>query len=77
MAITASAFRSNIYRLLDSVVEKGEPLSIERKGHLLKVICEDQPRGKLAQLSRHACIEGDPEAIVHTDWSGEWQHDLP
>ena len=76
MAITASALRNNIYRLLDDVVENGKPIIVNRKGHLLKIVPE-QTGGKLAQLSKHDCIKGDPEDIIHMDWSGEWSHDLP
>ena len=76
MEITASELRSNLYRLLDQVVEEGKPLTIRRKGHVLKIVCEDGPT-KLGGLPRHPCIAGDPEDLVHLDWSGEWKHDLP
>lgn len=76
MAVSASVLRQNIYRLLDEVVETGQPLVIERKGHRLKVVCQDEG-SKLERLVRHDCVVGDPEELVHLDWSGEWQHDLP
>ena len=76
MAITASSLRGNIYRLLDQVLETGQPLEIERKGRLLKIIPEERP-SKMSRLVKHPCIKGDPESIVHMDWSDEWQHDLP
>ena len=76
MAITASALRNNVYRLLDRVAEGGGPLTIKRRGRLLKIICTDRPT-KLSQLSRHDCIKGDPDDLVHIDWSKEWRHDLP
>ena len=76
MAISVSELRNNIYKLLDSVAQDGKPLTINSKGHLLKIICEDSP-SKLEQLSKHDCIKGDPEELVHIDWSGEWTHDLP
>jgi len=76
MTITASTLRSNIYRLLDQVLESRQPLEIERKGQLLKIIPEDPP-SKMSRLVKHSCIKGDPESIVHMDWSSEWKHDLP
>ncbi len=76
MAITASTLRGNIYRLLDQVLESGQPLEIERKGELLKIIPENRS-AKMSRLIKHPCLEGDPESIVHMDWSDEWQHDLP
>lgn len=32
---------------------------------------------KLSRLVEHDCVIGDPEEIVHWDWSEEWHHDLP
>lgn len=75
MAITASNLRGNIYRLLDQVLETGQPIEIERKGKLLKIIPEERP-SKMSRLSKHSCMQGDPESIVHMDWSDEWRHDL-
>jgi antitoxin (DNA-binding transcriptional repressor) of toxin-antitoxin stability system len=76
MAVNASTLRENIYRLLDQVLETGQPLEIERKGKLLRVIPVSEP-SKIARLVKHDCLRGDPEAIVHLDWSAEWRHDLP
>ena len=76
MAITASTLRGNIYKLLDQVLETGQPLEIERKGASLKIVPE-QPPSKLSRLVKHPCLTGDPETVVHLDWSKEWKHDLP
>lgn len=76
MAITTSELRGNIYRLLDHILETGEPLEIERKGRFLKIIPEAPP-SRIARLVKHECLVGDPESIVHLDWSGEWRDDLP
>lgn len=73
MTVTASELRQNIYRLLDEVVETGTPLEIKRGGHTLRVVPEETP-SKLARLTPHpGTIVGDPEDLVHMDWSGEWQ----
>jgi hypothetical protein len=72
MTITASRLRQDVYRLLDQVLDTGKPLEIERKGHVLRVVPDTHRGGKLATLTPHACIKGDPEAIVHCDWSSEW-----
>lgn len=76
MAVNASTLRENIYRLLDQVLETGQALEIERKGKLLRVVPVAEP-AKIARLVQHDCLHGDPEAIVHLDWSEEWRHDLP
>jgi hypothetical protein len=76
MPVNASTLRSNIYRLLDNVLETGKPLYIERKGRRLVVI-PDKPVSKLGRLVKRDCIKGDPQSLVHMDWSEEWHGDLP
>lgn len=76
MKVTPSAFRNNLYNLLDQVIEEQEPLLIERNGHVIKVVCEPPP-SKLSRLVTHNCMNVDPEELVHFDWSDEWNHDLP
>ena len=72
MPITASELRQDVYRLLDEVLETGVPLEIERKGRRLRVVPADGP-SKLARCSpRPDYIAGDPEDLVHLDWSREW-----
>ena len=71
MTVTASVLRKNIYQLLDEVLETGKPLDVQRKKGTLKIVPE-QPSAKLARLKKRNCIQGDPEELVHSDWSGEW-----
>ena len=73
MQVTATKLRQNIYRLLDQVLATGEPLEIERNGQFLKVI-PSRPVSKLDRLGRRPdAIIGDPDALVHLDWSDEWK----
>lgn len=73
MAVSASHLRSDLYRLLDRVLESGEPLIIERKGRRLRVV-PDAPPSRLVRLPlRPDFIRGDPADLVHMDWSGEWK----
>ena len=39
-AISATKLRQNLYIILDSVVDSGIPVEIERKGRILKIIPE-------------------------------------
>jgi len=32
----------------------------------------EPPHDKLANLTRRDCLIGDPEDIIHMDWSKEW-----
>lgn len=72
MRLTASKLRENIYRILDQVLETGVPVEIRRKGRAVKIVPVEPP-SKLERLVRRDYLRGDPEAIVHLDWSGEWQ----
>ena len=71
--MTASQLRRDIYNLLDQVLETGVPLEIERKGRKLCIVAEE-PKRKLDNLKRReGFIVGDPEELVHLDWSEEWR----
>ena len=76
MTVNASNLRSNIYKLLDQVLESGQPLIVKRKGKILKIIPENPP-GKISRLTQHPCMKEKPEAYIHCDWSKEWKRDLP
>lgn len=68
-----SSLRANLYRLLDRVLETGEPLEIERKGARLRITTLEGG-DRLARLRPHPdYLLGDPEDIVHLDWSAEWR----
>ncbi len=70
--MTASQLRQNIYQVLDQALETGVPLEVERKGRRLRIVPEP-PLDKLDKLKRRDCLTGDPEDIVHMDWSKEWR----
>lgn len=73
MTVTASELRQNVYRLLDEVLRTGRPLEIERGGRRLRIVPVEAP-AKLSRLSVHpGTIVGDPEDLVHLDWTHEWR----
>jgi hypothetical protein len=56
MPITASQLRQNVYRVLDQVLETGEPAEIERRGRRLRIVSAD-PGTKLGRLVRRpSCL---------------------
>lgn len=74
MALTASKLRENIYKILDQVLETGVPVEIVRGRRRLRIVPADQEGGKLARLTaRPKALVGDPEDLVHLDWSQEWK----
>ncbi len=75
MALTASKLRANVYRLLDEVLATGKPLEIERNGEILVIAprAEKKKGSKLDNLPRReGAIIGDPDELIHMDWSSEW-----
>jgi hypothetical protein len=75
MAISASKLRADVYRLLDDVLETGQPLEIERNGKTL-VIAPKETGSIWERLPRReGYIVGDPDELIHIDWSSEWNPD--
>jgi poly(3-hydroxybutyrate) depolymerase len=75
LATTASKLRANIYRMLDEVLETGQPLEVERHGKTL-VIAPQEQRSIWDRLPRReGFIVGDPDELIHIDWSSEWNPD--
>lgn len=72
MTVTASVLRKDIYHMLDKVLATGKPLEVKRKRGTVKIIAERTP-SKMDRLKKNPCIQGDPEELVHSDWSGEWK----
>ena len=74
--ITPTEFRKNLYRLLDEVLNSGTPLDINRKGRTVRVVPLNQ-KASLYNLEPHpGTIRGDPEDIVHIDWSDHWKPEM-
>lgn len=72
MKISATKLRENVYKILDEVLETGEPLEVSRKGRTL-IIVPKPPPSKLSRLHPRPTVKGDAEDLVHIDWSGEWK----
>ena len=73
MPLTATELRSNLYRVLDHVLETGESVDIVRNGRVVRLV-PDTPRLRLDALEPHPdSIVGDPGDLVHLDWSHEWK----
>jgi hypothetical protein len=71
--LTASRLRSDVYRVLDRVLETGVPAEVERRGKILRIVPADAGRRLERLAPRPRFIQGDPEALVHLDWSHTWQ----
>ncbi len=73
MVVTASGLRADIYRILDHVLETGEPVEIERKGQRLRIVPEESLRKLDRLVGRSDAVVGDSDELIHLDWSGEWE----
>jgi len=68
--------QKDILKLLDKVVKTGVPLEIERKGKRL-LISPAKKHRDLHCLEKHPdFIVGNPDELVHIDWSAEWKPQL-
>lgn len=76
MALTASTLRTNVYKILDDVLETGKPVEIERKGRRLRIVAVVVPESKTARIKkRPGLINGNPKDLADIDWSKEWNPD--
>jgi len=70
MKVTATALRAHLYRLLDSVLETGEPIEIERHGRILRIVA-DAPRRRLEDLPRRDSLACSFDELVDTSFPYE------
>jgi hypothetical protein len=65
--------QNDIIKLLDSVAKTGIPAELERKGKRLVILPVEKKRD-LDKLEKHPeFFTGDPDDLVHVDWSSEWE----
>jgi prevent-host-death family protein len=70
-SLTASQLRADVYRLLDRVIETGEPIEVLRGEKKVRIV-PVEPRKRTERLKRRNWIAGDPEEILTVDWSSLW-----
>ena len=70
--MTTSALRRDIYRILDRVLETGEPVIIERNGRQVRISADDASSRLDALVRRPEVVVGDSADFVHLDWSDQW-----
>jgi antitoxin (DNA-binding transcriptional repressor) of toxin-antitoxin stability system len=76
MPISATKARADLLRLLDQVIETGQPVEILRKGRAVRIVLADSA-SKADWVKRLAprpgYVVGDPDDLVHLDWSDGWR----
>jgi antitoxin (DNA-binding transcriptional repressor) of toxin-antitoxin stability system len=76
MNINATQLRRNLYRMLDHVLDSGEPVIIERRGRILKIVPEERST-IWDRLEPHDTVVGDSEELVDLSWQQSWNPDDP
>lgn len=77
MIVSITKLRENLYKIIDQVIETGIAVEIERKGVKLKIVPQKKI-SKLENLKKHPdTINGDPNDLIHINWSKEWKGKMP
>jgi len=75
--ITPTELRTNIYNLLDDILDTGIPLEIKKGDRKLRIVPVEKV-GKLQNLiPRPNVILGNPDDLVDLGWEDEVRLDLP
>lgn len=74
--MNATKLRADLYAVLDSVLETGKPVIIERRGRRLVLSVDKAPKRSSKKRwpdARPDWVNGNVEELVHIDWSKEWR----
>lgn len=69
--ISLTALRQQLFKVVDRVIKTGVPVEISRRGHKLRIVPVAKT-SKLARLTPHKAIVGNPEDLVEFK-AGKWQ----
>jgi hypothetical protein len=75
--VTPTQLRTNIYNLLDEVLETGLPLEIKKGDKKLRIVPVDKVDKLKNLIARPEAIQGDPDDLVGINWADEVHLDLP
>ena len=70
--VLASTLRANIYKMLDRVIETGQPILVKRGDRAVRIVPVERP-SRLKQLPRRRIVPGHAESLVSVDWSKNWK----
>lgn len=66
--LNASRLRADIYRVLDTVIDTGEPVEIEKRGRVIKLVLALEPKKLDRLVPRPGFIQGDPSDLADVSW---------
>jgi len=76
-SLTTTDLRTNIYKLLDEVLNTGVPIEINRKGKKLTIAPAEKIDKLQNLIERPNVIKGNPDDLVDIHWDQEINIDLP
>ena len=74
--VSPTELRSNIYKLLDEVLNSGVPIEINKGGKLLRIVPVAKSNKLQNLISRPNVIKGNPDDLVNISWEKEVNLDL-
>lgn len=74
MAVTPTALRQDLFRILDEVLETGVPVEVRRGDRLLRIVPVDPP-GHLSRLVKRDAGTDAPLLLAEVRWEAAWAPD--
>ncbi|MCP4578986.1 MAG: type II toxin-antitoxin system Phd/YefM family antitoxin [Deltaproteobacteria bacterium] len=74
--VSPTELRSNIYNLLDEVLNSGVPIEIRKGGKLLRIVAVEKSNKLQNLILRPDVIKGNPDELVSISWEKEVNFDL-
>jgi len=75
--VTPTELRTNIYNLLEEILNTGVPLEIKKGNKRLRIIPVKKVDKLQNLVARPDVIQGDPDELVDISWDKEVHLDLP
>lgn len=78
MTISATKLRSNLYRVIDDVIEKGVPVEVELRGRKVLIVPAEPPNKLASLIKRPGAIVGDSARLMDVKtfdpvkWRKKW-----
>ena len=74
-AVTATELRTNVYRILDQVLETGVPQEVARGDKKLLIVPANPRLRRLKDRPRRDGLNCSVDELVATSWEKEWNPD--
>ncbi len=71
--VTATELRSNVYRILDEVLDSGRAQEVVRRGRKLLIVPAEPKRRRLEDLPRRKITTCSFDELAATSWEHTWK----